>query len=234
MAIATATVEIAIEGGRRFEGHLARLSDGVGAAVVVLSEMFGVNEPMKTVAESFARRGYAALVPNLFWRSEITRALDYDGPEHQLAWARLKTFDLDAGARDVQMAIDWLRAQPFCSGKVAAVGFCGGGRIAFLAAARTTVDAAASLYGLGIAEHLNEIGNITRPLQIHYGLTDRHIPQAEIDAVAAAAEGHGQAKLFLYPQAGHSFFNPVRPTYDPMAAKLAAARIDAMLAAMAG
>jgi carboxymethylenebutenolidase len=227
------TPEIASEGSRPFDSYLARPEQGASLCVLVLPEMFGVNDAMRAVADNYARRGYAALVPNLFWRSDDPRALTYDGPEHQVAWDRLKALDLDAAARDVQTAATWLRSRSFASGKIAAVGFCGGGRIAFLAAARTDIDAAASLYGLGIAQHLDEIPKVKRPLQIHYGLTDRHIPQSEIDAVAAAASDHEQIKVFLYPQAGHSFANPVRPTYDAAAARLALARIETMLAAVA-
>ena len=65
----------------------------------------------------------------------------------------------------MRAAADWLRAQPFANGKVAAIGFCGGGRFAFLAAVRCGVDAAASLYGLGISTHLGEIGNARGPVQ---------------------------------------------------------------------
>ena len=67
------------------------------------------------------------------------------------------------------------------------------------------------------------------PLQLHYGLKDQHIPRQEIDAVSAGVRGRPSVEVFLYPEAGHSFANPVRPTYDAAAAKLAAARIEAML-----
>jgi len=69
-------------------------------------------------------------------------------------------------------------------------------------------------------------------LQLHYGLQDQHIPREEIDAVAAGVRGRKNVEVLLYPGAGHSFANPVRPTYDPAAAKLANERIDAMLRGM--
>ncbi|CAN0492033.1 unnamed protein product, partial [Phaeothamnion confervicola] len=147
-------------------------------------------------------------------------------------WARLKALDLDIVSKDVQAAVNWLRGQPFCTGKVAGIGFCGGGRIAYLAAARTDIDGAASLYGLGISDHLGEAGNITCPLQIHYGMQDQHVPPREIEAVSQGVRGRPSIEVFLYPDAGHSFFNPVRPTYNAAAAKLAAERIDRMLEAV--
>ena len=151
--------------------------------------MFGLNEPIRAVAEHYAARGHAALVPNLFWRSDIPGAISYDEPQHAIAWARLKALDLDVVAADMRTATDWLRAQPFSNGKVAAIGFCGGGRFAFIAATRCGVDAAVSLYGLGISQHLAEAGNARCPVQLHYGLKDQHIPREEIDAVSAGVRG---------------------------------------------
>ncbi len=230
MSSTTGTVTLATEGARSFDAHLARPAEPRGPAILVLSDMFGLNEPIRAVADRYAGRGYAALVPNLFWRSDIPGAISYDDSQHATAWARLKALDLDVVSADMRAATDWLRAQPVSNGKVAAIGFCGGGRFAFLAAVRCGVDAAAALYGLGISQHLGEIGQARCPVQLHYGLQDQHIPRQEIDAVAAGVRGWPNVEVFLYPEAGHSFANPVRPTYDAAAAKLATERIDAMLA----
>jgi len=231
------TVTLARDGARSFEAYLAKSSLGNssearGPAILVLSDMFGVNEPIRAVADRYASRGHAALVPNLFWRSENPGAISYDDPQHATAWARLKALDLDVVSADMRAAADWLRAQPFANGKVVAIGFCGGGRFAFLAAVRCGVDAAASLYGLGISQHLGEAANVRCPVQLHYGLKDQHIPRQEIDAVSAGVRGRPNVEVFLYPEAGHSFANPVRPTYDAAAATLAAGRIEAMLRAI--
>ena len=115
-------------------------------------------------------------------------------PSTPMAWARLKALDLGIATLDMGTAVFWLRRQEFCNGKVAAVGFCGGGRFAYLAAARCRVDGAASLYGLGISEHLGELGAVNCPLQLHYGLKDQHIPQQEIDAVSAGVRGRPSAR----------------------------------------
>jgi carboxymethylenebutenolidase len=229
MSTTANTVTLARDGARGFDAYLARPSAARGPAILVLSDMFGLNEPIRAVADHYAGLGHAALVPNLFWRSDIPGAISYDDPQHAAAWARLKALDLDVVSADMRAASDWLRAQPFANGKVAAIGFCGGGRFAFLAAVRCGVDAAASLYGLGISQHLGETANARCPVQLHYGLQDQHIPRQEIDAVEAGMRGRQNIEVFLYPEAGHSFANPVRPTYDAAAAKLAAERIETML-----
>lgn len=229
---ATTTLTLANDGGRTFDAYLARPAAARAPCVMVLHDMFGLNAPIRAVADRYAAQGFAALAPNLFWRSTIPRALSYDADQHPTAWERLKAIDLDVATADMAIAVRWLRGQGFSSGKVAAVGFCGGGRWAYLAAARCGVDAAAALYGLGISEHLGEVAGVKCPLQLHYGLKDQHIPQTEIDAVAASVRGRAGIEVLLYPEAGHSFANPVRPTFDPGAAGLANERIDAMLRGM--
>jgi carboxymethylenebutenolidase len=228
----TEMVTLAEQGGRSFEAYLARPQAERAPCVLVLHDMFGLNEPIRAVADRYAAEGYVALVPNLFWRSKITGVVSYDQDQHPIAWERLKAIDLNVLSADMTTAVGWMRRQEFSTGKVGAVGFCGGGLWAYLAAARCGVDAAASLYGLGISRHVDDAANVKCPLQLHYGLKDPHIPQAEIDAVAAGVRGLPQADMLLYPEAGHSFANPVRPTYDPAATKLANDRIDAMLRAM--
>jgi carboxymethylenebutenolidase len=236
--IETSTLTLPADGPRGFDAYLARPVQGPRAGIVLVHDMMGLNASIRDIAGEFAGRGNPVLVPNVFWRTGTPQALEYDGPQHQLAWERLKALDLDAACRDIGAAVGWLRAQPFCNGKVAVIGFCGGGRIAFMAAARTDADAAVALYGLHISQHLDELGNVKCPLQIHYGLRDQHIPMEEIDAVSEGIAAHrlahrgSEAEVLRYSDAGHSFFNHARPTFDPSAKALAAARIDKLLATL--
>ncbi|MEI8154110.1 MAG: dienelactone hydrolase family protein [Hyphomicrobiales bacterium] len=230
MSITSSTVTLKRDGARSFDGYFATPSQSKGPAILLLSDMFGVNEPIRDVADDYADRGHAVLAPNLFWRSEIPGVISYEDSEHAKTWARLKAMDLGVVSADMATAVGWLRVQPYGQGKVAAVGFCGGGRFAFLAAVRCGVDATAALYGLGISQHLDEIGNACGPVQMHYGLRDRRISHEEIDTVSAGVRGRPGMEVFIYPDAGHSFANPARPTYDPAATRLATERIDAMLA----
>jgi carboxymethylenebutenolidase len=229
--VTTEWLTLAADGARRFDAYLARPETGRGVGLVVLHDMFGITDPFRALAEDYARRGHAVLVPNQFWRSDSAGTFAYDGP-HDAAWARLQSFDWDRAVDGVRLAVDALRRMPQCSGKVMALGFCFSGRLAFLAAARTDIDAAAAFYALGISRHLGEASRIACPVQLHYGLADEHVPRAEIDAVAAGVAGMANIAVHLYPGAGHSFFNPVRPTYDAASSALAAQRLDALLAAL--
>ena len=166
---------IASDGSRRFDGYLARPAQGKGPGLLIFSEMWGVAPSKTAMADDYARRGWCAFAPNMFWRSEFTGVVPFDKAD--LAWERLKAFDWDRAVDDARTAAEWLRATPSCTGKIAAIGFCMGGRTAFLAASRAGVDAAVSLYALGIAKHLDEVRNVAAPVQFHYGLDDEHIPR---------------------------------------------------------
>jgi carboxymethylenebutenolidase len=176
--------------------------------------------------------GFLALenaVPSMFWRSERTGTLATEGPERDAAWERLRTYDFDRGAQDVKTAAAWLCRSPFCSGKVAVIGFCMGGRTASLACARADLDAGIAVYALGIRHHLDEVARVACPLQLHYGLADVHIPRSEIDEVMNAPRANEKIETHLYAGAGHGFFNPSRPSYDAAAVALAKERIDGLL-----
>jgi carboxymethylenebutenolidase len=209
------------------DAYVATPASESGAAILLLSDMFGLNAPIRAIADGWAARGHAAMVPNLFWRCDPPGALEYEGPERQVAWERLRQLDVDRLLADLSLAVQTFRQQR----KVVAIGFCGGGPLAFLAAARAGVDAAASFYGLGVSKYLAELPKIRCPLQLHYGTKDEHVPMAEIDAVSTAVHGRKNVTVYLY-DAGHSFFNPVRPTYDAQATKLAQQRLDTLVASL--
>jgi carboxymethylenebutenolidase len=227
--IDTGWTTLATDGARRFEAYRADPETGRGVGILMLHDMFGVKPPFRTFAEAYARRGHPVLVPNQFWRSDPPGELSYEGG-HKESWARLAAFDWDGSVAGMKLAADTLRRSPFGTGKVVALGFCFSGVLAYLAAARAGVDAAISLYALGISRHLDEANAISCPLQLHYGLADESVPLDEVEKVAAGLAGHPTVEFYRYEGAGHSFFNPVRPMYHPAASALAQQRIDALLA----
>jgi carboxymethylenebutenolidase len=218
--------------GRTFDGYLARPAQGAGPGLIIVTEMWGTTKLNRDMADSYARRGWCALVPSMFWRSERTGTLAAEGPDIDAAWERLRAFDFERGAQDVAIAADWLRRSSACSGKIAVIGFCMGGRTAFLACTRSRMDAGIAVYALGIRHHLDEVARITCPVQLHYGLADAHIPRSEIDEVTEATRANPGIEAFLYPGAGHGFFNPLRPAFDAAAVALAKERIDGLLATL--
>jgi carboxymethylenebutenolidase len=166
----------------------------------------------------------------MFWRSEFTGVVPFE--EADQAWRRLNAFDWQRAADDTRVTVQWLRTQAFSSGRVAAIGFCMGGRTAFLAAARGGVDASISLYALGIAKHLDEVRMVATPLQPHYGLKDEHIPKSEIDAVIAVAKGNRNVEVHLYPGAEHGFFTKGRAAFNAEAVATATAHVERLLSTL--
>jgi carboxymethylenebutenolidase len=228
--VTTDTIALERKSDRSFDVYVARPDGGAPApAIMIFTEMFGLSRHNREMADAYADRGFVALIPNLFWRSDYPGELGFDEPDRSAAWARLKAFDVDAAGRDIATTVEWLRSQPYSNGKVFALGFCAGGRMAFVAAARANVDAAVSFYGMGIAEHEAEFGNVDCPVQLHYGMKDPHIPHPEIDAVKQAANGNPLIDVFCYPDAGHSFFNPIRPAYHAASAEIAGERLDVLI-----
>jgi carboxymethylenebutenolidase len=217
------------EGDRDFDAYLAQPDSGAAPSIIIFTEMFGMCPHNFELADKYAQRGFAALVPNLYWRAAFPGEYAYDDAGKQAAWERLAALDIDTAGRDIVTAVKWLRGQPLANGKVFALGFCAGGRMAFVAAARANVDAAVSFYGMGIAKHADEFATVRCPVHLHYGLKDPHIPQSEVDAVSELAQHRPSIEIFLYPDAGHSFFNPIRPGYHAASAMLAGERLDALL-----
>jgi carboxymethylenebutenolidase len=144
---------IPIGGG--MTGYLAVPSSGSGPGLLLLQEIFGVNAHMRDVADLYAEEGYVVLAPDLFHAMQQRVELGYDGADLEKAFGFYQRFDPESAVPDMIAAVAALRARPECtgpnaSGKVAAIGFCLGGKLAWLAAARAGVDAAVSYYGVGI------------------------------------------------------------------------------------
>jgi carboxymethylenebutenolidase len=227
-------VVLDVDGARQLDAFVAHPAQGRGLGILILTEMWGVTQAKLDLADAYARRGFCALVPNVFWRSNPSGVVADQGPEREVAWERLRAFDFTAAGDDLRKAVTWLRSHPSCMGKVAAIGFCMGGRLAFLAATRAKADAAIALYALGIAAHADEMAHVACPVQLHYGLADKHVPLSEIDEVARDAAPYDNIAIYRYPGVGHAFFNPTRPTYHAAAVVLAEQRIDQLFAALAG
>jgi len=140
-------ITIQASDGGDFMGYLATPDSGSGPGVVVIQEIFGVNDVMRGITDSFAVAGYVALCPDLFWRQEPGIILsDQSDEEWARAFELFNGFDLKMGVSDLAATINALSGLDSCSGKVGSVGFCLGGRVAYLTATRTDVDAAVGYY----------------------------------------------------------------------------------------
>ncbi|KVN23617.1 carboxymethylenebutenolidase [Burkholderia pyrrocinia] len=217
-------------GNDSFGGYLALPKRGKGPAVLILQEIFGVNAHIRAVADQYAADGYVALAPDVFWRTQPRVELTYDGADRDKGIELLQKTDVNAAVADIAAAADLLRARPEVDGKVAAIGYCFGGRLAYLAAATGKVDAAVAYYGGGIQNALDVAGRVTQPILFHYAENDHGIPLAAVDQVKAAFAGRDNAAFHLYAGAEHGFNCTDRASYNQRAAALAHGRTLTFLA----
>jgi carboxymethylenebutenolidase len=218
-------ITIKAQDGGSFGGYLATPASGSGAGILVLQEIFGVSAHIRSVVDRWAEEGYVALAPDLFWRLRPGVDLGFSPEDVKTARELGARFDIDQGVRDIGDAIAALKALPELKGKVGAVGYCLGGRLAFLAAARLGVDAAVSYYGTRMDGHLDEVKSVRCPIMFHFGGKDAAVPPETRDKLRAAFSAHDDAEFYVYAEAGHAFNNDRRAeAYDPFASQLARSR----------
>jgi len=225
-----ATVTITAADGGRFNAYLARPATGSGPGILVIQEIFGVNAVMRQICDDLAAQGYVALCPDLFWRQEPgVDITDKSKAEWDKAFALFNGFNETAGVEDLIASLAALRDLPECTGRAGALGYCLGGRLAFLMATRSDADCAVSYYGVGLDKLLGEAAAITRPLMLHIAEKDRFVPpeaQAEIRARMASLP---TVTVHVYPGLDHAFARVGGEHYDAAGAKLANDRTAAFL-----
>src|SRR5271163_1299436 len=199
-------MQIASADGGTFSGYLAVPASGRGPGLILAQEIFGINQHLREVADLYAEEGYVVLAPDLFGHLAAEVELGYEGVDLEMANEYHERFGIEQGVHDLGDALKALRARPECNGKAGVLGFGLGGRLAVLAASRLNIDVAASYYGVGLDEHLDEVG-----------------------AVRKALAARDDAEIYVYPDAGHGFDNSSRESYNRSAATLAHSRTIGLL-----
>ncbi|MBT9441140.1 MAG: dienelactone hydrolase family protein [Acidovorax sp.] len=197
----------AADGSGSFRAYLATPASGGGPGLVLAQEIFGVNGTMRDVADYYAEEGYVVLVPDLFWRQEPSVELDA-AKDMPRAFALYQGFDEAKGVQDLQTAISTLRARPEVrtqGGKVGVLGFCLGGKLAYLAACRTDADVAVGYYGVGIEAALAEAADIRCRLVLHIAELDGFCPPPAREAIVQTLSGRENVELYIYPGTDHAF-----------------------------
>ncbi|HTD53880.1 MAG TPA: dienelactone hydrolase family protein [Silvibacterium sp.] len=209
-------VRLTAADGHEFEAYVAKPHGEPVAGLVVVQEIYGVNQHIRSVADSYAHDGFLAVAPALFDRYERGVDLGYEGADAQKARSFPSRLDIGAAVRDTAAALDYARIQT--GKKSGVIGYCLGGTIAWLAATRLNPDAAVGYYGGNIAKFAGE--KPTCPVMLHFGRKDQHIPREEVDKISAA---HPEVDIYWY-DAGHGFNCDARSSFEPDSAKLARER----------
>jgi carboxymethylenebutenolidase len=223
------TISIAAAGDSSFQGYLSLPASGSGPGLILLHEIFGLNQHIRDLADAYAEEGYVVLVPDLFWHIRPGIELGHSEEDFKTALTYRDRFDVEQAILDIRDTLQVLRANRACTGKVGTIGFCMGGLLAYLAASRLPLDAAAAYSGVGIEKHLGETKSIRCPIALHFGSEDEFVPATARAAIKQAQAENDDAEVYVYRGAGHSFDDPGRKTFDRSAASLARSRTISVL-----
>jgi carboxymethylenebutenolidase len=232
--MASITIQ-ATDGSGTFAAYVVEPKTKPAGVVVLIQEIFGVNQAMRDIAAWVADLGFIAVAPDLFWRIEpgidIT---DKSDAEWKRAFELFQTFDQVKGIEDLKATVAACRTLSGANGKVATMGYCLGGRLAFMMAEQSDADANISYYGVGLDGLLGDLPKVTKPLLIHIADKDAFFPPEGRAAVVAATRGHKHAVSHVYPNADHAFARVNGTHWDGRSATIANGRSAELLAAALG
>lgn len=208
--------------GGQFDAYLALPSGNFGPGIVLLQEIFGVNQEMRRIADWYAERGFVVLCPDLFWRQQPGIQLtDQTDAEWQRAFELYKGLDEAKAVDDAGAALEVLRNHPACNGKVGAVGFCLGGKLAYLIATRYAPDCSVGYYGVGIENALDEMANLKGNLMLHIAELDQFCPAEAQSKIHAALNQNANVTIHDYAGQDHAFARVGGAHFNAAAAELA-------------
>lgn len=212
----------------QFQCYVARPAAASAPVIVVIQEIFGVNAGIRSIADAYAAQGYLAVCPDLFWRAEPGLSMSEAKKED---WAKgfaiYSALNFDTSVTDVLATVAAARSMEGGNGKVGVTGYCFGGLMTFLAAARGDADAFVAYYGGGTEKYAAEGANIKRPLLYHLAGADEYIGPDAQATIHAALKDKPHVELHTYPGCNHAFARPDGNHYDTAAATLANSRTAA-------
>ena len=207
----------------KFTAYLSRPTATPAPVIVVVQEIFGINADMRQTCDELASNGFMAICPDLFWRLEPGVELS-DKTDWDKALALYKAYDINTGVLDVMATMKTARTLFGASGKVGLMGFCLGGLMTFLTAARHSVDASVAYHGGRTDEFLAEAPGVTDPLLMHLAEEDEFISKEAQRAIIAALKDKPNVEIYTYPGCSHAFARHGGAHYDAAAARVAADR----------
>jgi carboxymethylenebutenolidase len=190
--------------------------------VVLIHEIFGLNKSMRATADRFAEAGFLTICPDLTWQLGKLEELE-PGSEQALEEGRRRMAQLtdDQMLHDIKAAVLHLREMEECNGRVATVGFCMGGRLAWLMGCRGDTQANVAYYGTGIDRHLGECAKLSRSFMMHIGEKDPFIPAETRERIRERLCPVAGMSIHTYPEVGHGFARPGATGAEAQAAELA-------------
>jgi len=215
-------ISLTASDGFTLDAYEAKPEGKARGGLVVIQEIFGVNAHIQRVCDGYAMDGYHVVAPAIFDRAERGVELAYDKPDMDKGVALRAKIPLEQTILDIAAAVAALKSE----GKVAVVGYCYGGSLAWISGARVPgLAAVIGYYGGMVAKHLGEKPSC--PAMLHFGEKDQGIPLTDVEAIKAATDP-ARVQVFTYP-AGHAFNREGNQAYEPHSAMLARMRSAKLL-----
>lgn len=225
------SITIPSHDGGTFSAYIALPAKTPAPAVILIQEIFGVNAEMREKCDDMAAQGYVAVCPDLFWRIEPNIELVDSIPDQlQRAFGLFGEFNIENGMADLKSTLAFLRGDDRVRGKVGCMGYCLGGKLAYMMATQSDVDASVSYYGVGIENMLEQAGNIKHPLMMHIAEEDQFVSKEAQSGIKEGLKNHPQVTIHSYPGMEHAFARGQGMHFDAAAAKLANECTSAFLA----
>jgi carboxymethylenebutenolidase len=213
--MASDMVTVKADDGKTFQCYVARASQSPAPVVVVIQEIFGITDWLKSYAGELAKAGFTALVPDMFFRLEPNLKLDDNNPKDlEKAFKCYGEFNQTQGVKDLQAAVNFARSMEGSNGKVGCVGFCLGGLMTFQMACNSDVDTSVAYYGGGIDSKLDQADKIRRPILLHFAENDKFIPGPALKQIAERLASVELAEVHTYPNVDHAFARVGGHAYD--------------------
>ena len=225
----------ATDGSGQFDAYVVEPVKTPAGAVVVIQEIFGVNDSMRHTACQIADLGFIAVVPDLFWRLQPgVNLTDKTDAEWKQALDLMNRFDQDKGIEDLKATLALARTLPGSNGKAGTIGYCLGGRLAFMMATRSDADVNIAYYGVGIDGLLSDLPKVHKKLLIHIADQDKFVlPEAQAK-ITAATNGNPDIETHIYQNADHAFARVGGVHWHGLSAAIANGRSAEALAAALG
>ena len=225
----------ASDGSGQFNALVVEPASKPTGAVVVIQEIFGVNEAMRRTCDWIADLGFIAVCPDLFWRLEPgVDITDKTEAEWKKAFDLFQRFDQQKGIDDLKATLAHARKLPGCNGRAGTIGYCLGGRLAFMIAEQSNAEVNVSYYGVGLDNLLGDLGRIRAPLIVHIADEDEFFPKEGRQKVVDAVKGNPHVRAYVYPGVNHAFARIGGNHWNGLAATIANGRTAEALAAALG
>lgn len=219
--MSTSWISVDSVSGESFKAYVSLPPAGFGPGLLIIQEIFGVNEHIKAVCDQYAKDGFVAVAPDIFWRDKPLIDLSYDNESIKTGKKLFKNLNIHLTASDLQRTVEAIRHIPSCNGKVGSVGFCMGGLLSFVCAARAGVDSAVSYYGVGIENYLELVLDITCPILFHFAENDASISKETVNKIKNSIGKKTLSRIIVHKKVSHGFNCWKRPAWNQSVAATA-------------